>query len=59
MPRGNPKRAVLIRLDPALVEKVRGHSTNLTEAIEQGLELWLKRAKREEHAKAKQQQKAA
>jgi hypothetical protein len=46
MPRGNPKRPTVLRLDRARVEAVKAHNVPLTRAIEEGLDLWLARAKR-------------
>jgi hypothetical protein len=48
MPRGNPKRAILIRLDPATIAEVQSYAgpRNLTSAIEAGLAWWLKQARR-------------
>jgi hypothetical protein len=46
MPRGNPKKFTGVRLDPALLAAVHEHTPNLSAAIEQGLRLWLARAKR-------------
>jgi hypothetical protein len=46
MPRGNPKKFTGARLDPALLAAVQEHTPNLSAAIEQGLRLWLARAKR-------------
>jgi hypothetical protein len=46
MPRGNPKKLTAVRLDPALVAEVLEHTDNLTAAIEDGLRLWLRRARR-------------
>ncbi|KAA5610679.1 BrnA antitoxin family protein [Rhodovastum atsumiense] len=43
MPRGDPKKAVSIRLDPKLIEAVRATGEELTTAVESGLRLWLKR----------------
>ena len=47
MPRGNPKRPTALRLDPELVSEVRAYTDNLSAAIEEGLRLWLRRAKAE------------
>ena len=46
MPRGNPKRPTVLRLDPVRIEAVKAHNVPLTRAIEEGLDLWLARAKR-------------
>jgi len=59
MPRGNPKRLTAFRLDPELMEEVRRCNDNVTEAIEEALELWLKQKRRQERVKAKQPQRAA
>src|SRR4051812_34390162 len=42
MPRGNPKRPVNLRLNPALLADVRKRSRSLTAAVEDGLRLYLK-----------------
>ena len=47
MPRGNPKKPTALRLDPELVAEVRAYTDNLSAAIEEGLRLWLRRAKAE------------
>jgi hypothetical protein len=59
MPRGNPKRPILIKFDPALVEEARRYTRNLSAAVHEGLAWWVKRAQRQERAKAKGQDKAA
>ena len=48
MPRGNPKRKVMLRLDPSMIERVRERASggNCTRAAEQAIEAWLKRAGR-------------
>jgi hypothetical protein len=47
MPRGNPKRKVMLRLDPGMVERVKlANGGNFTQAVEAALEAWLKRASR-------------
>lgn len=46
MPRQRTKKAISIRLDEKLMAEVRGLAANLTEAIEEGLRLWLKREQR-------------
>jgi hypothetical protein len=47
MPRGNPKRKVMLRLDPVTVERVKQASDgNFTRAVEQAISEWLKRAER-------------
>jgi hypothetical protein len=47
MPRGNPKRKVMLRLDPVMVERVKQASDgNFTRTIEQAISEWLKRAER-------------
>jgi hypothetical protein len=46
MPRGNPKRPTTLRLRPGLVEAVAAYGVPLTQAIEEGLDWWLTRAKR-------------
>ena len=60
MPRGHPKRPTAFRLDTELMEEVRRYTDNVTEAIEEALELWLKQMRRKERNKAaKQEQEAA
>jgi hypothetical protein len=56
MPRGRPKRPILFRLEPALVEEVKQFTDNMTGAVEEGLAWWLKRAKRQAAAEAKPDQ---
>lgn len=46
MPYGNPKRPTMMRLDPARVAAVQALGVPLTQAVEEGLDLWLARAKR-------------
>jgi post-segregation antitoxin CcdA len=46
MPRGSPKKITAVRLDPALLAAVKGFSTNVSQAVEQGLRLWLSRERR-------------
>ena len=41
MPRGRPKRPVLIRLEQDLIDEVKRRGENLTAAIEAGLAMWL------------------
>ena len=53
MPRGNPKRKVMLRLDPATIERVKDASGgNFTRAVEQAIEAWLKQAERKAKAGA-------
>ena len=49
MPRGNPKRKMILRIDPALADEVKSHLGDgyFTTAVEDGLRWWLKRAKRQ------------
>jgi hypothetical protein len=47
MPRGNPKRIVMHRIDPELFRTVQALTTNVTAAIEEGLRLWIARARRQ------------
>ena len=47
MPRGNPKQAILVRIDPDTIAAVRRYTDNFTGAVEAGLAWWLKRAKRQ------------
>jgi hypothetical protein len=51
MPRGNPKTFKGVRLDPALLAAVQEHEPNLTVAVEEGLALWLKQARRKAAAR--------
>lgn len=51
MPRGAPRKQTNLRLDPKLMAEVREHTDNLTRAIEDGLRLWLKQAKKAAKAK--------
>jgi hypothetical protein len=46
MPRGNPKQFTNFRIDRQLLAEVRALTTNLTQAVEEGLRWWLARAKR-------------
>jgi hypothetical protein len=50
MPHGNPKKFTAFRLDPELLQAVQAaaaeQGTNVTAAVEEGLHLWLTRAKR-------------
>jgi hypothetical protein len=46
MPRGNPRKYMGFRLDPALVAEVQARTNNVTAAVEAGLRLWLAREKR-------------
>jgi hypothetical protein len=46
MPRGNPKRIVMHRIDPELFRTVQALTTNVTAAIEEGLRLWVARVQR-------------
>jgi hypothetical protein len=58
MPRGNSKRPILIKFDPALVEEARRYTANLSAAVHEGLAWWVKLAKQQERAKAKPQAKS-
>jgi hypothetical protein len=60
MPRGNPKRAILIRLDPATIAEVQSYAgpRNLTSAIEAGLAWWLKQARRKAAAEPTQRRRS-
>ena len=53
MPRGNPKPVIAIRLDRALTDEVRRYTQNLTDAVEEGLMLWLKQKRRKADPLAK------
>ena len=46
MPHGNPKRPTMMRLDPARVAAVQAFGVPLTQAVEEGLDLWLSRERR-------------
>jgi hypothetical protein len=48
MPRGNPKKKMILRIDPALAAEVKLHLGDgyFTTAIEEGLRLWLARERR-------------
>ena len=50
MPRGAPKRVFTFRLAPELIEAVQRYTDNATDAVEEGLALWLKRARRKASA---------
>ena len=52
MPRGNPKRKMILRIDPALADEVKRHLGDgyFTTAVEDGLRWWLARAKRKAKA---------
>jgi Arc/MetJ-type ribon-helix-helix transcriptional regulator len=49
MPRGNPKKPMVIRLDPALAAEVRARAGEgrFSAAVAEGLRLWLARDKRQ------------
>ena len=53
MPRGKPKRPTVIRVDPAMMAEVRRYTDNFTGAVEAGLTLWLKKARRKATLEAK------
>jgi hypothetical protein len=53
MPRGNPKRRMMFRIDPELVVAVQALTSNVTAAVEDGLRLWLARAKRRKPSTAR------
>ncbi len=46
MPRGNPRKLTAIRLPPDLLEAVQEHTSNVTQAVEEGLRLWLAQQRR-------------
>jgi hypothetical protein len=53
MPRGNPKKPTIIRLDPALIAAFRelaGVDANFSAAVAEGLRLWLARERRRQRA---------
>jgi len=53
MPRGNPKKPTIIRLDPALIAEFRelaGQEANFSAAVAEGLRWWLTRERRRRHA---------
>jgi hypothetical protein len=47
MPRGNPKLPIMLRITRELRDAVAAHDVPFTRAVEEGLELWLKRAERQ------------
>jgi hypothetical protein len=51
MPRGSPKRRMMLRIDPATVAAVAAHDVPFTQAVEEGLALWLARQKRRQRGK--------
>jgi len=61
MPRGNPKKPTIIRLDPALIAEFRdlaGHEANFSAAVAEGLRWWLTRERRRQHAPPARELKA-
>jgi hypothetical protein len=46
MPRGNPGKLIALRLDPALLAAVKARTSNVTQAVHEGLLWWLAREKR-------------
>ena len=53
MPRGNPKKPTIIRLDPALISEFRelvGQEANFSAAVAEGLRWWIARERRRQHA---------
>jgi len=55
MPRGNPKKPTIIRLDPVLIAEFRdlaGQEANFSAAVAEGLRWWLTRERRRQHAAA-------
>lgn len=49
MPRGNPKKPTIIRLDPALIAEFRavaGAEANFSAAVDEGIRWWIAREKR-------------
>jgi len=53
MPRGNPKKPTIIRLDPALIAEFRelaGQEANFSAAVAEGLRWWLTRERRRRRA---------
>jgi hypothetical protein len=63
MPHGNPKKFTSFRIEPELLDAVRALTTNVTQAVEEGLRLWLARAQRrrrgETRSKARDRRKGA
>jgi hypothetical protein len=47
MPRGSPKQTITLRIGRELRDAVAVHGVPFTKAVEEGLALWLTRAKRE------------
>ena len=41
MPRGAPKKRIMLRLDPKLIAEVRALTGNVTAAIELALRAWI------------------
>jgi hypothetical protein len=52
MPRGRPRKLTTIRLPPDLLDTVVAQGVGVTEAIEEGLHLWLARRRRQAKAPA-------
>jgi hypothetical protein len=46
MPRGNPKLPIMLRITRELRDAVTAYGVPFTKAVEEGLDLWLARAKR-------------
>lgn len=55
MPRGNPKKPTIIRLDPLLIAEFRavaGPRANFSAAVAEGVRWWIDRFKRRQKAQA-------
>ncbi len=49
MPRGNPKKTIMLRIDPKLMAEFReiaGVSANFSAAVDEGIRWWIAREKR-------------
>jgi hypothetical protein len=51
MPRGNPKLPIMLRITRELRDAVGAYGVPFTQAVEEGLDLWLAREKRRKAAK--------
>ena len=49
MPRGNPKKTIMLRIDPTLMAEFReiaGATANFSAAVDEGIRWWIAREKR-------------
>lgn len=46
MPRGNPKLPIMLRISREMRDAVAAHGVPFTQAVEEGVALWLAREKR-------------